>query len=738
MKTSQTPLRLTWLLLALLLAIRIVPAQTTNFTYQGKLADAGIPANGSYDFQFKLFDTPTVGTGTQQGSPVTVPNVTVTNGIFTVQIDFGLGVFPGADRFLEIAVKPVSSGTFTILGPRQPLTSTPYALKSLNAATADGLSVACMSCVTSSQIASVSGSAVTGPIPVSSVPAGSGSYIQNTVSQQAASNFNISGDGTAAGTLSGNIVSASTQYNIGGARLLSAPGSFNVFAGVGAGDSNSGGTSNAFFGALAGNQNTMPSDNSFFGAGTGGLNTTGQQNSFFGSHAAQSNQTGSNNSFFGTFAGDANTTSGNSFFGHSSGVNNTTGADNSFFGQRTGQRNTTANFNSFFGSLAGAANTDGTSNSFFGASAGAANTTGTSNSFFGSFAGVANTTGTNNSFVGHLAGEANTEGNSNSFFGFATGNENTFGGGNSFFGAVAGLNNTTGNFNSFFGTSAGISNVGGSSNSFFGQNSGFLNSEGTNNSFFGRFAGGNTTFGFQNSFFGSGAGSGNIVGRDNAFVGQAAGAANTVGNNNTVIGALADVGANNLDHATAIGAGAVVSTSKTIALGRSSGDDTVLVPGILVIGSLGAATATQLCIDVNGLVSSCSSSVRYKTNVLSLNSGLELIARLRPVTFDWRATRETDLGLIAEEVDKVEPLLVTRDKSGAIQGVKYDQLSVVLINAIKEQQLQIKLQQTRMEAQQTQIDNQLSQIERQQTQIEGLVKVVCLDHPGADICKKHW
>src|SRR5262244_1007326 len=64
-------------------------AQTTAFTYQGKLTDSGNPANGNFDMQFKLFDTVTVGTGTQQGTTVTVSNVAVTAGLFTVQIDFG-------------------------------------------------------------------------------------------------------------------------------------------------------------------------------------------------------------------------------------------------------------------------------------------------------------------------------------------------------------------------------------------------------------------------------------------------------------------------------------------------------------------------------------------------------------------------------------------------------------------------------------------------------------------------
>src|SRR5215510_2774439 len=57
-------------------------AQTTAFTYQGKLTDSGNPANGNYDMQFKLFDTVTVGTGTQQGSTLTNPTVQAAGGIF--------------------------------------------------------------------------------------------------------------------------------------------------------------------------------------------------------------------------------------------------------------------------------------------------------------------------------------------------------------------------------------------------------------------------------------------------------------------------------------------------------------------------------------------------------------------------------------------------------------------------------------------------------------------------------
>src|ERR1043165_5272793 len=145
-----------------------VSAQGTAFTYQGKLSDGGNAANGSYDMQFKLFDL--VSGGAQQGSTLTVTNITVAAGIFTVQLDFGAcpSCFDGTPRYFEITVKKTTDPTYTPLNPRQPVSSTPYALRSLNAATADGLSVACINCITSSQIQSVNGSAVTGTIPVGS------------------------------------------------------------------------------------------------------------------------------------------------------------------------------------------------------------------------------------------------------------------------------------------------------------------------------------------------------------------------------------------------------------------------------------------------------------------------------------------------------------------------------------------------------------------------------------------
>jgi len=102
------------------LAVMCVSAQTSDFTYQGKLTDTGVSGNGLYDFTFKLYDSLT--NGTQIGSDVVVGDLPVSNGIFTADLDFGTAALTGgAPRFLEISVRAgASTGAYTILAPRQP------------------------------------------------------------------------------------------------------------------------------------------------------------------------------------------------------------------------------------------------------------------------------------------------------------------------------------------------------------------------------------------------------------------------------------------------------------------------------------------------------------------------------------------------------------------------------------------------------------------------------------------
>jgi hypothetical protein len=112
-------------LLSLLLSAQVF-AQGTAFTYQGRLNASGVAANGSYDLQFTVYDSS--GAANVVAGPLTGSGVAVSNGLFTVTLDFGTGVFTGPARWLQIAVRTNGAVTFTNLSPRQALTPSPYAI----------------------------------------------------------------------------------------------------------------------------------------------------------------------------------------------------------------------------------------------------------------------------------------------------------------------------------------------------------------------------------------------------------------------------------------------------------------------------------------------------------------------------------------------------------------------------------------------------------------------------------
>jgi hypothetical protein len=102
----------------------------TAFTYQGQLKEAGVPVTGEADFQFYLFDA---ASGGNLIDSLGVSSVPITDGLFTVQLDFGTGAFTGDARWLEIEVEfPCGEGNWTTLTPRQPVKAAPYALYALD------------------------------------------------------------------------------------------------------------------------------------------------------------------------------------------------------------------------------------------------------------------------------------------------------------------------------------------------------------------------------------------------------------------------------------------------------------------------------------------------------------------------------------------------------------------------------------------------------------------------------
>lgn len=257
-----------------------VSAQTTEFTYQGRLTNTNGAASGNYDLQFALYDS----VGTQIGSLVTVTNVPVVNGIFTVALDFGDTIFaPGrsATRFLEVRVRPNgNTGAYTVLSPRQKVTSAPTAIRSLVATDAEKLG----------------GVAASG-------------FLLNSATQQAGANLNIGGNGTiggnltVGGTLSLNTVNANQQFNLVGNRVLSQPGIDNLAVGANSGAAIDTGANNTFVGKNSGQATSTGNNNSFFGFDAGKANTGGSGNTAVGSHTGAGVATGNNNTFLGFKAG---------------------------------------------------------------------------------------------------------------------------------------------------------------------------------------------------------------------------------------------------------------------------------------------------------------------------------------------------------------------------------------------------------------------------------------------------
>lgn len=181
-------------LLAVLILNFAAFAQTTTFTYQGKLTDTGNPPTGTYQMEFSMYDA--LAGGTQFGATIPNNSVTVAQGIFSVRLDFGSEGFTGADRFLQIAVRRNAGESFVTLNPRQQITSSPYSIRTLSAARAD-------LALDAERLGGIDAVDY-----VTTATVGS-SFIRNSTKLQTG-DFNVSGNGTLGGTLQAGSVRAQT------------------------------------------------------------------------------------------------------------------------------------------------------------------------------------------------------------------------------------------------------------------------------------------------------------------------------------------------------------------------------------------------------------------------------------------------------------------------------------------------------------------------------------------------
>src|ERR1017187_10544687 len=148
--------RISFLLtLALFAGTVRLQAQGTGFTYQGRLNTGTNPATGTFDLTFSLYGVSSG--GSPLAGPVNTTGVGVANGLFTVLVDFGAGVFTGGSNWLSIGVRTNGGGAFTPLTPREQVTPAPYAIFA-ESASAAGLS----GTIPAADLSGVNGSGLTG------------------------------------------------------------------------------------------------------------------------------------------------------------------------------------------------------------------------------------------------------------------------------------------------------------------------------------------------------------------------------------------------------------------------------------------------------------------------------------------------------------------------------------------------------------------------------------------------
>src|SRR6266581_9561292 len=319
------------------------------------------------------------------------------------------------------------------------------------------------------------------------------------------------------------------------------------------------------------------------------------------------------------------------------------------------------------------------------------------------------TSGGFNTGVGFLSLRSNTTGNFNTATGAGTLLANTADQ-NTATGAGALLSNTTGDRNTATGTFALFNNTTGNSNTGEGWRALFQNTTGDRNTANGRAALISNTTGFENTATGGVALENNTTGNDNTATGFAALDSNTTGALNTANGTGALVNSTgDLNIALGFGAGAVLATgNNNIDIGnvgaameaniiRIGAEVAVRDPfGVIhpahtatyIAGISGVSLpgGTPVVIDVASgqLGIGATSSQRFKDEIKPMNEASEALFALKPVTFRYK--KEVDsagirqFGLVAEQVEKVNPDLVVRDKEGKPYTVRYDAVNAMLLN----------------------------------------------------------
>ena len=325
------------------------------------------------------------------------------------------------------------------------------------------------------------------------------------------------------------------------------------------------------------------------------------------------------------------------------------------------------------------------------------NTTGNDNTATGFNALFTNTTGSLNTASGAGALGSNTSGSLNTANGWLALSNNTTGNQNTANGSYALFQNTTGYTNTANGVSALENNFTGHNNTANGWRALFINNA-DNNTANGSQALFNNTIGNDNTASGEFALVGNTTGSNNTADGDSALYHNTTGSGNIGLGANAGfhltTGSNNID----IGNQGVFAESNTICIGTVGTHTRTFIAGI----SDAAIGGMEVRVNQNGRLGTEPSSERFKEAIKPMDNASKTILALKPVTFRYKkeidAAGISRFGLVAEEVERVNPDLVVRDKEGKPYSVRYDQVNAMLLNEFLEEHRKVEQMEKQIEA----------------------------------------
>jgi hypothetical protein len=371
------------------------------------------------------------------------------------------------------------------------------------------------------------------------------------------------------------------------------------------------------------------------------------QNTFLGIDSGQQINDGANNTGVGFSALSSNTDgSGNVALGSQALQSNTTGGYNIAIGAGALQFSSTENYNVAVGAQTLFVNK------------------GSENTALGAFALQANEPGNFNTAVGANALRSNSNGSLNTAAGYRALEANSSGEGNAAFGERSLLANSTGNYNTAIGSEAL-----------------FANTTGSGNSVVGAVALAENVTGSQNTVQGSQSMNKNSSGSANTALGSATLQYNTTGNFNIALGYRAGDNLTTGDNNIMIGNRGVADEANAIRIGTENTQTSAYVAGI---NNATVSGGVPVYVDGDGRLGTITSSRRFKREIAPMDDASESILKLAPVTFRYNPELDSaavpQFGLIAEEVNDIDPNLVVKNKDGAIFTVRYEAINAMLLN----------------------------------------------------------